>query len=251
VLRAKDDLSGALRAFEEAIQSAPSHSVALAGKAHVLEELGRYDEARLVYAGGVEKFPRDESLAAGEARILRRQGRYPEALGALDRLVQQFPFAKWAEWARADVLRRLGHNLQALEALELILSERPDFSLAKTSKASLLISEGRLDEADAVLGDQEPKAAHEWARFVLRAAILNKRGDWTGATALLAEGSRRTPFARERRFIRSALAALNLEKGNAREAAKIAEFRPGGNYECDLSSRRRGRQQAESRTGGF
>lgn len=226
VFRANDDLSAALDAYNLAIERASHSPRPWAGLGHVLEDLGRFEDAKKVYSEGERRFPGDEYIAVGRAHLLRREHKFHEALNAFDELAGRFPFNRWVKWARGDVLRSMGHREAALQAMTLILEAWPDYSPAQISKASLLIEIGRYDEAIALL-DARDTPANDWSRAVLRAMICKARGQWDEALLGLTHSLSRAKLPRERRFIKSAIAALDLQRGRPEAAAHLAEAKAG------------------------
>ncbi|WP_036281798.1 tetratricopeptide repeat protein [Methylocystis sp. ATCC 49242] len=226
VFRANDDLIATLEAYKLAVDRAPHSPRTWAGLGSVLEDLGRYDEARQAYAEGERRFPGDEFIAVGKARLLRREKNFAAALTAFEELSSKFPFNRWVKWARGDVLRRMGHTDAALQSMESILSVWSDYAPAKTSKAAMLIEAGRLDEAAALLDANEGQLT-DWSRSVLRAAVSKARSEWDDALLTLTSSLSRARLPRERRFIKSAIAALDLQVGRPQAAALLAESKTG------------------------
>jgi tetratricopeptide (TPR) repeat protein len=225
VFRANDDLVGALEAYENATRLVAHSPIAIAGRAAVLLDLGRYSEAKAVYAEGLERFSSDENLSMGLARVLGREGKYQEALKLLDELIVRLPFNRWAKWTRGDVLRRMGHQTLALQAMDMVLRDWPDFGPAQASKIALLIQNGRLGEAKTLLDAEN--SFGEWTKAMLSAALQKTRADVGSALITLTNSLSRARTPRERRLIRCAIAAIDLESGRAEAAAHMAEFRIG------------------------
>jgi len=185
-----------------------------------------YEEAKKLYAEAEKRFQGDEFIAVGKARVLKREGAFEAALSAFDELSKRFPFNRWVKWALGDVLRKMGHREAALEKMESILSTWPEYTPAQRSKASLLIEAGRLSEASTVL-DEHESLFNDWSAAVLRAAISRARGRWNDALITLTDSLSEARLPRERRYIRCAIAALDLQQGRPEAAAMVAESKIG------------------------
>lgn len=90
--------------YEEALLTispvVPSWQAGALGRAgHILEKLGRHEEARAIVADAVERYPNLDWLRAAAAEILWAQGRYDDAAGVLND--EHHPVDNWA-W-RHDV----------------------------------------------------------------------------------------------------------------------------------------------------
>lgn len=261
VLRLSGRFREALIAFEEVISESPNNNVALCGRAEVLAQLGRiadalsaYDEAlvrspfspvpytgkaqlllsqnripeaEVLYATATERFPYDRRVAQGRVNVLKRKGEFDHALVQLDANIQRFPFDMFPKAERAALLKRSGRLEAALDAYNEILKDKPGYDLAIRSKAALLIVMNRFGEAEALLPDEEPLGQDGWSRYVLRALLAKRKGDVARSEKMLTQAIRRVPFERERRYIRSALASLKLEKGHFSAALKTVEAAPG------------------------
>jgi tetratricopeptide (TPR) repeat protein len=226
VFRANDNLSAALAAYELAVERASQNPRAWAGLGHVMEELGLFEDARHTYSEGERRFPDDEYIAVGKARLLRRRQNLQEALNAFDGLSKRFPFNTWVRWARGDVLRSMGNPEAALAEMEAVLSSWPDYVPAQNLKASLLIECGRLDEALAVL-ESRAGGPSDWSRAILRASIMKARNQWNDALTMLTNSLNNARLPRERRFLRAAIATLDLQRGRPEAAAHLAEAKTG------------------------
>jgi len=226
VLRALGNYPEALKSYDTARERSPYSVVPISGKAGVLREMGRPHDALALYEQGIREFPYDPQLRQGRAGALRSLGQYSEALAAYDEAIQAFPFTVGARVARASVLHRLGATQDALAAYDDVLAERP-YSLAPlTAKAALLVSLDRFEDARALLPDTRPRSQFEWRRFMVRALWVEGVEGPGVAARLLERGISSCPFAKERRWMRSALASLELRRKRFRDARRIVEAAP-------------------------
>jgi tetratricopeptide (TPR) repeat protein len=227
VLRARGDLLEALEAYDLAIERAPYVPIPLSGKAEILKELRRYTECANVLREATTRFPDDQSFAYAYAGLLKARGQYDEALVQFDEIIRRFPHDFHSQASRADVLRRLHHWKDAIAAYDAILVARPHFGRSRTAKAALLIQMGELAEAEKLLPPETPRSQEQWNRNLLRAMLLEARGQHHESRKLLKSGIRNAPFAKERRLFRAALARIELAAGHASAALGIIEAVPG------------------------
>jgi tetratricopeptide (TPR) repeat protein len=222
VFRAEGDLQAALDAYELAIERNPFIAVPVSGKVEVLKELGRYSEATALLRAATVRFPYEQSIAAGYANILKSQGRYAEALAAYDHVIQRFPFALNARLSRIDVLKRLGHLREASNACDHFINSYSNSSAAKALKASILILQDDLHAAEEYLPAGAPKSQVDWSRSLLRALLLERKGDISASRQVLQAGTT-CPFARHRRLFKAALARQHLQVGRTSAALRVVE----------------------------
>ncbi len=94
----------ALRWFAKAIEYNPQSSVAWAGQARMLIELGEFTEAKLWVDKALERFPRNAELLAAKAVALARTGDVRAALAFSDAALQERDDTPYLWLARGDVL---------------------------------------------------------------------------------------------------------------------------------------------------
>lgn len=226
VFRVEDNFNGAFEAYLLATERAGYSPRAWGGLASVLTDLGQYERAKQIFEEAEQKFHCDEFIAAGKARVLRREGNLEDALRAFDELSQRFPFNMWLAWSVGDALRRMGHRRAAVEKMDRLLSKWPDYIPAKLSKAATLIEEGRFIEAGTLL-NAEDGVSLGWSGYVLRAEVLRSSGKSKEALVMLSNCLSRSRLPRERRFIKCAIASLDLRQGRFQAAAGVAEYKSG------------------------
>jgi len=224
--RATDNLGRAREAYELALAKAAFSPRPWGGLAATLTDLGEYQKAKELLAEAEQLFPNDEFIALGVAKVLRREGDLQKALNAYDRLSKRFPFNPWILWAAGDVMRRLGLRTAALEKMDDILGIWPDYILAKLSKAAILIEEQKYSLASAILAEND-MPAYGWQGYVLKAIIQKKSNKSKDALATLSAALNNFRLPRERRFIRCAIASLDLHEDRAEAAAYVAEPKRG------------------------
>jgi tetratricopeptide (TPR) repeat protein len=226
VFRVKGQHQLALAAFDLAAARSPFVAEPLVGRAAALTDLGSLREARTLYESVIERFPHDLAAPIGLIRVLIRMGDLETALRKSDALIARHPFLASAKTLRAQILNAQGFGDAALVALDVVTAHHPHNAGVATAKASLLISMGRSKEAASLLPDMRPKTQSDWARYLLRALVLQS-ANGPGAAALKLEWAiANCPFFSQRRKFRDALVSLELNRGRWRDARRVVERAP-------------------------
>jgi len=79
------------------------------GKAEVLRDMGKYEDALIQYDFTIQKFPNEPAPFNAKAEILRDMGKHEEALDQYDKSILKFPNEPVAYNRKADVLRDIGN----------------------------------------------------------------------------------------------------------------------------------------------
>jgi tetratricopeptide (TPR) repeat protein len=209
-LRLNGKIQEAVEWGKRALQLFPEKLVAYLGYAHALTEAGDFGEAERVWKSAYDAFPEEPDAIIGWAYVQRRRGNYSEALRIYDQLVDKYPQDAYARRAKADMLRRLGRVKESLSMYDSLIEVTQHSIHAKTSKASLLIDQGRLEEAMPLLQESLPVTQEDWRNFIVKGLWLLKKGRPREAQAHLESAAGRCPFAREQRFIGSALTSISI-----------------------------------------
>ncbi|PBN43737.1 tetratricopeptide repeat protein [Sphingobium sp. D43FB] len=90
-LRASDDRASALEAIERAIDGGLDIAPALTLRAHILAEMGRFDDAVAQYQAALRRYPDHVDAQDTLARLLPQIGREAEAFDAFDLAIEQQP----------------------------------------------------------------------------------------------------------------------------------------------------------------
>lgn len=126
----------------------------LSGRAVVLFELGRRQEAVAIHAELVRDFPDDPAGYAGMAQLALRQRSWPEALARCDELLARFPDHAAADgWRtmRASPLLELGRAAEAEGFLRRIVERAPGSENALLTLLRVCVHSGRPDVAWSAL----------------------------------------------------------------------------------------------------
>src|SRR5262245_2170497 len=146
--------------------------------ARTLEHRGEVEQARLTYAGALEKDPKRVDACIRLANLHARRGQFAEATDLYRRALEFAP-------ANADVYCNMGYNHylaeqwdEAEQTLRTCLSIKPDHRRAHNNLGLVLARLGRGDEALAEFGragcsDSDGRLNLAYARTLTR--------DWTGA----------------------------------------------------------------------
>lgn len=130
-LRRAQRFDAALKAYEQALGSAPDLREAGLGRAAVLGHLGRLDEAATAYGDLLTRFPSLEAARRGEITALLLTERYREAIRSLRHAIE-IDESDGLEWRHALARLRaacpdaeLRRPREALELAEAVFDRRP------------------------------------------------------------------------------------------------------------------------------
>lgn len=119
----------ALECFQKAAHLDPKHGGALCSSAACLSNLGRYDEALLVFERMEEFCPQHETcpiLLSNICTTVGKVGRAEEGLRVCDKLLLKNPKNFGALKAKASCLAHMGKHGEAIDIFAAILSQHPD-----------------------------------------------------------------------------------------------------------------------------
>jgi tetratricopeptide (TPR) repeat protein len=212
--------------YRRCLSAAPADPLALRLASRFLDQRGRSAEALALWQRALEREP--ENLALRETLAARHElaGR-PDAARALLREGVEAIGSEAAWLALVELERRHGETDAALRALAEAerLQARRDEQLLFL-KGDLLVSAGRLDEAEALLAQFQDDSY----RDLLRGAVLLARGDAEAAQGALDAGLRRWPDNAGARYL-AGLAAR--ERGDFERA--VAELRESVRADADAT----------------
>ena len=128
------------------------------GKAQILSESGRIEEAKAVYETVAKQFPESKPQAADAklnmANMLKNANRRQEAMADFNEIIENYPgqvHAVWALQGKAQIFTESGDYESADVILDRVISDYSQFpdavSDARLSKADLLAMSGRNDDA--------------------------------------------------------------------------------------------------------
>jgi tetratricopeptide (TPR) repeat protein len=219
-LRSKGDFVGALQVYAKVKTDYPMLPVAYGGYAEVLRDMRRLPEAIDAYKTAIELFSSDPRLANGYANIWKVNDELQESLRLYEKNVRHFPYDLVSKSGRADLLKRLGHFDDAIEAYDEIIKIWPGYEPARNGKAAILVVRGEMSNALSLLPTRPPATRNDWIAYHIRGMILLSQNELDRAIKFFEEGSRATPFAREKRYFQGALSVARMRKGEFEEAAR-------------------------------
>ena len=172
VLRELGRPEEALRDYDETIAKFPDNVVARNGKAEVLRELGRPEDALRDYDETIAKFPDSVVAWCGKAEVLRELGRPEDALRDYNETIAKFPGDVVARCGKAEVLRELGRPEEALRDYDETIAKFPDSVVAWSGKAEVLRELGRPEDALGAYDETIAKFPDNMVAYQGKASIL-------------------------------------------------------------------------------
>jgi tetratricopeptide (TPR) repeat protein len=158
LLEQRGDDRAALAEYEMLAREAADPPQLLVHLAAQLASAGRADEADVVLAQALRRWPADAALHAELARLRWQRGAGLDAMREIIDAIARQPRELHLRLVAAELLRNAGAAQRALELLEGGLELAPDSATFRTSIGALLEGMDRLDEALIQL-----RAAHERA----------------------------------------------------------------------------------------
>ncbi len=140
-------LDEALASYDEIVAEFPENLVARGGRAEVLKELGRLEQALDSYDAIIAEYPENVIARSGRAGVLRLLGRFDDALASYDAIIAEYPKNAVARGGRAEVLKELWRLDEALTSYDEIVAEFPEDVVARGGRAEVLRELGRLEQA--------------------------------------------------------------------------------------------------------
>jgi putative PEP-CTERM system TPR-repeat lipoprotein len=218
---AKGDRNAALIQLKNLVSKAPNDGEARLLLGQTLLEGGDYAAAEQQLNKALELRQSPDKVLPFYAQALLAQGKRKEMMTEISRHKLSSPSATAeVRTLQGDAQMQLGNTARAREAYAAALAVVPGFSRARLGEATLLASEGKLDEAlksiDVVIAS-DPKLVE--ARQ-LRADILLVMGDRDGARKALEEA-----VAANGRYVPSRLSLIGvlIDTNDFDGAAKLIE----------------------------
>lgn len=231
--RRASDIDGAIEARERILAHSPRDSL---NRIRLSQLLGFYrfetDRAAALLRKGLPLDPRDSGLWNDLAYAEALRGDESAAMEACRRQEALTGTDDPTAWStRGDVLFTFGHNADALAANEKVIALKPDFSSywQYLILAAIHADEGRADLAEQDLGRYAKlSGGHRYAAAmpVLKAQILEARGNPEGALALYRTGVINLKRAGETTFAYLTLQSLSRNAfllGHSSMALSIAK----------------------------
>lgn len=170
--------------WRRALHSNPDLDQAYQGLATTLAQGGAYDQAEQVYAQWAERRPHDPVLWLSRGLACARARTYEQAADCLRKACDHPQTASKAQVALAWVLRRQGQLDPAAALLRAIPPTDPEYAEARWALASILLLQGRFREGFTAF-----EARFQRGRTLLRPTTVplwqGKRADLVGKTLLV------------------------------------------------------------------
>ena len=177
--------------FEHAVQLNPNYTEAQLNLMVAYNDLGRYDDARKVYAkvrkvggagGQADSFAKGKiaNMHADVSQAYQDAGMIADAIIELEKAVKLCPSFADLRTRLAALLRDSGNNPAAKEQLDAAKQVNPNYLQARTLLAVILLSEGQntsaIEELEAVIErDPDNKNAQMYLRLA-RASSSREAG---------------------------------------------------------------------------
>lgn len=212
------DRNGSLRDFEAALKLMPGSDAALRGRAVMLSDLGRLDEAERAFTAMLADDETRPLLYLDRGLVRRRAGRREQALADFNAALQIQPRYADALVQRGRLALEGRDHAAAVADLAAAASIDPNDTTALYWYAQALSEKGDLDAALPVfnrLVGIEPQDAGNWLQ---RGRLQEKRGDHAAALRSYDLGLKRAPKGQDLLFRRAYVLSM-LRRDNAAIAA--------------------------------
>lgn len=173
----------------------------------ILLEAGDVDKAREAFRRALAKAPHFTQAQLNLARLELDAGRPQQAADVLDLVLQQHPRNIPAILARARSDFALQDSARAEQRLRDAIAENPDKLALIVGAARLLIENGKIDQADAIIENTRRDLQAHPDYLLMRAKIAESRRHWERATASYEQLAKVAP--------RSTVAHLGLARAGA------------------------------------
>ncbi|QPC99952.1 tetratricopeptide repeat protein [Qipengyuania soli] len=147
--------------------------------------LGEVDKAAEAFAAGAGRAAPDASLLASYARFSLLQGEAAKADALVGRALKLDPRMVEAHLVRADMRLARNELPGALASFDRVLELHPANFDGRVGKAEVLISLGRLKDAEPLAASLSEEAPDEQSVIFLSARLAGKQGDWAKVRSIL------------------------------------------------------------------
>jgi tetratricopeptide (TPR) repeat protein len=258
VLAARNDLPGALEAYETALDKDGQWLPAHQGKAVVLRQLDRLPESLAAADAGLALFPGHEALLQERAEVLRLEGQLTEARAVVDRLIASRSDNSWALGTRGQILRALADQRseatsadsgadpeamalleQAVHDLEDAAALQPDTVWIQYERSVVLERTGRSIGALAVLDTLLTLQPNDVQTHLRRAALLQQLGRLDEALLAVRRADELTGPDGDREMVDSSAIEIAYALANADQSELALDALSSGGWvpTLDLASR--------------
>ena len=169
-----------LQQIDVAAAAHPDNTELMTGKALLLQQLGRRDEALTLIRQVLEKVPDDTHAIIVEARLLQEMGRHDEAFARLSQMVEQYPYNRRLRLQYARLLTE-SDLAKAQEQFETLVQQSPGDGDLRLSLALVCRERGDLDAASGHFNALLTRGQHADAAHYYLGQIAEQRGDRSDA----------------------------------------------------------------------
>jgi tetratricopeptide (TPR) repeat protein len=195
VLRLQGRLDEALIAFRRAYDDFPADkgaTFALAGSAETLRDMWRFVESLAEYERAIAKFPSYAPFLCGRASVLAEMGRLEEAFAAYD--LPSLRENLVALNGKSSVLKQLGRLHEALDVLSYVIEAYPTDPVARCSQADTLRLLEDYEGALQVYSNVKAMHPNISVGYSGYAEVLRDMRNFADAIQLYQEAAERFPF---------------------------------------------------------
>ncbi len=152
-LAEKDDLDGAKKAYEYALELSPNYPTTYHWYGNLLSRLGEEEQALAMYKKAIELDPISPAIQTNIAGILSKSGRHEEALAQFDRIIELVPEYPGSASGKADVYSTMGKLDEAIKWQRIAIQKDPGNLYRKTELAAMYVDIGLLDLAQQTIDE--------------------------------------------------------------------------------------------------
>jgi len=158
----------------ESVRRFPDHAAGWTWLAELLEAHGRHDEAERLYRWAVDRFPDDPVCYSGLGKILERIGRTSDAERLYRAACDRFTDDHYA-WTQLGALLERADRLDDAESIYRKAMERFHDRMIPLRLGRVLVAQGKLDEAKAVLAGMVARVGDDARTAALDRSIREAR----------------------------------------------------------------------------
>jgi tetratricopeptide (TPR) repeat protein len=156
--------------------------------------------------------------AIGKADTYFKAGLFKDALAQYQEALASDPSDATTHLKAGLSYEALGLNRDALTSYEEAIRNEPRLERAHHEKASLLIKEGKLPEAEGVVKGLESNPRMDWLRWFLKGEIAKAKNDWPQAIECYLEADKARPGSHD---TVEGLAFAYQKAGKVDDAARV------------------------------
>lgn len=173
----------ALKLLDGRIAGGEKGAAILAMRGELLDRLGRDDEANAAFDQALVADRREPTAILGKARMLVDAGRPEDALILYDRMILLHPESADSYRKRGAIRYALGDRVGAISDAGIVLGKQPDDYWAHDVRATLFLEQGKAAEAEGEARDMVKRKPDNAFSHALLAYVLAASGKRTEALA--------------------------------------------------------------------